>query len=107
MGATMPFGVHRGRPLAELPDDYFAWLLTIELREPLRGAVGQERARRARCARKAPQLPDPRVAEEIIGAGLRSLTRRHHPDAGGSHEAMLAVNAAAEWLRQTVRSVVA
>lgn len=36
---VMPFGKHRGTPVAELPIDYVRWLSTIELRSPLREAV--------------------------------------------------------------------
>ena len=35
----------------------------------------------------------------MIGAGVRSLARRAHPDAGGSHHAMSTVNQAADFLR--------
>ncbi len=38
---------------------------------------------------------------ELIGAAHKCLARLHHPDQGGSHETMLAVNAAAEALRRT------
>jgi hypothetical protein len=89
---TMPFGRHRGRALADLPDGYFAWLRTLDLREPLRSAVAEEVERRDR------QRPDPRVVEDLIAAGQRALARRHHPDAGGSHDAMISVRLAADWL---------
>jgi hypothetical protein len=36
---TLRFGTHRGKRLREVPVSYLAWLLTIELREPLRSAV--------------------------------------------------------------------
>jgi hypothetical protein len=36
---TIRFGTHRGKRLREVPVSYLAWLLTIELREPLRSAV--------------------------------------------------------------------
>jgi hypothetical protein len=35
---TIRFG-HRGKRLREVPVGYLEWLLTIELREPLRSAV--------------------------------------------------------------------
>src|SRR5262249_6199144 len=38
----MPFGKHRGQPLAKLPDGYLAWLFTLDLDEPLRSAVDAE-----------------------------------------------------------------
>jgi hypothetical protein len=36
---TIRFGQHRGKRLREVPVGYVEWLLTIELREPLRTAV--------------------------------------------------------------------
>ena len=36
----MPFGKHRGTSIKDIPADYLQWLhKTVELREPLRGAV--------------------------------------------------------------------
>ena len=43
------------------------------------------------------------MAQEIVSAGYRALSRRHHPDAGGSHEKMLLVNRAAAHLREAVQ----
>jgi hypothetical protein len=40
--------------------------------------------------------------EEIITAGVRWLSKRHHPDAGGSEDKMAAINAAADALRRRV-----
>jgi len=100
----MPFGRHRGEPLDRLPADYVEWLLTIDLREPLRAHVAQEAARR-RGERPSRSAPDPVIAGELVSAGLHVLARRHHPDTGGSHTAMTAVTAAADWLRGQIRSL--
>jgi hypothetical protein len=90
----MPFGKHKGWPLVDVPDDYLAWLLSLgHLREPLRSAVESERVRRA-----TREHVDPRLVEDVISAGRRALARRHHPDVGGSHELMLALDAACSWL---------
>ena len=106
MSATMPFGKHRGQ-LRALPRDYLNWLTTIDLRPWLREAVDREmdhrEAEEPRPSR--PRLQTPKLAEELITAGTRQLARRYHPDAGGSHEQMLSVNAAADWLRSTVRGL--
>jgi Putative quorum-sensing-regulated virulence factor len=103
----MPFGRYRGWPLDELPDDYLGWLFGLDdLREPLRSAVEGEW--QARFGFAAALVPLPReavpVADELVTAGYRALTRQHHPDAGGDHRTMTLVNAAAEWLRRQVRS---
>ena len=41
---------------------------------------------------------DKGVVQELIKAGYRALTRRYHPDAGGSHEQMLVLKASFEYL---------
>jgi hypothetical protein len=104
----MPFGKHKGEPLAALPDGYLDWLVTIDLRPRLRAAVWNEIRRREDAAAGRAQgsssltCPEPRVARELVGAGLRSLARRYHPDAGGSHEDMIRVTACADWLRGVI-----
>lgn len=45
---------------------------------------------------------DKDMANELINAGYRALSRKHHPDAGGSHEAMVKVNRALDALRKMV-----
>ena len=43
----MPFGLHRGKPLDELPADYLIWLGCLDdLRQPLLGHVLREMGRR-------------------------------------------------------------
>lgn len=102
----MPFGKYRGVEIAELPDDYLGWLLSLgaELREPLRTAVMAERRSRQRPRGTVKALPEPVVtaAQEIVNVGYRKLAAIHHPDRGGDTEAMTAVNLAVEWLREIV-----
>lgn len=102
----MPFGKFKGRRITDLPDAYVAWLLGLDLREPLRSAVVAEAAARGLLVGYVPRLrPARAVAEELIGAGLRALARRHHPDVGGDVTEMQQVNAAASWLRGRLREL--
>ena len=104
----MPFGQHRGRPLADLPFDYLQWLRTIDLRDPLRGAVQEEYARRKQSAQRPRGITadlDREMVDEVIGAGLRSLAPRYHPATGGSHAAMVRLNEAVGWLRSIARGL--
>jgi hypothetical protein len=111
MDTTMPFGRYRGLPLSAAPASYLWWLATRpNLRPPLRGAVLAEIGRRAGVAH-APSTPtgeagSPRheLVEAIVGAGLRALARKHHPDVGGDTATMQAINAAAAWLRRNTGS---
>ena len=41
------------------------------------------------------------LTRQIIDAGIRAMARALHPDAGGSHEAMLELNSCADTLRRT------
>jgi hypothetical protein len=99
MSATMPFGKYKGWPLADLPDDYLKWVCEVADRDPLQSAAAAEAARR-----KGPR-PDFRVVEDLIACGQRSLAKSAHPDTGGSHDAMLAVRAAADWLYTQAREL--
>jgi len=42
----IPFGKYRGHEVEALPDGYLRWLVTVELREPLRAAVWAELVQR-------------------------------------------------------------
>ena len=111
---TTPFGRHRGERVSDLPDEYLLWLSSVDIRNSkLHAAVLEEIERRRleeeRSGRddfvdrlNAPRLE---VAEQLIGAGLRTLARKHHPDAGGDSRKMVELNNAADWLRQRVRAV--
>ena len=37
----------------------------------------------------------------LLAPARAPLALKHHPDVGGSHDVMVAINAAAEWLRLT------
>jgi hypothetical protein len=102
----MPFGRHGGSPVSDLPDAYLAWLLTIELRGPLRAAVIAEAALRGLMLDTAPVgAPLRDVAEQLVTAGLHTLARKCHPDVGGDVRTMQDVTRAAAWLRQRAREL--
>src|ERR1700739_2734609 len=106
----MPFGRFRGTPITDLPSWYLRWLDNLpDLRDPLASAVRVEVERRTAEEETEPEpepeptyrpddaCPNPKLADELIGAGVRSLARRYHPDViGGSNERMRDVNLTAE-----------
>jgi len=108
MKTVIPFGKFRGLLVENLPDWYISWLADLpDLRDPLLSAVEQECERRFAerdsSDSGAKECPAAEFAEELIGAGVRTLARRYHPDVGGTNEEMQNVNAAAAWLRSQVR----
>ena len=104
MTRRMPFGKYRGKRLEDVPFEYLEWLTTLDLREPLRTHVDEEFERRA-YSQETQNLIDPTVVDELVGAGVRSLSKKYHPDVGGDHHRMAAVNQAADWLRQQARTL--
>jgi hypothetical protein len=100
----IPFGKYRGTSVTELPFDYLQWLTSIDLLDPLRAEVKKEYGARLCDQRQYEGLIDLEVIDEIISAGVRSLARTHHPDAGGDHDKMVAINNAADWLRERARN---
>lgn len=107
----LPFGKYRGVDIRVVPKDYLLWLSTLDLRDPLRKALDVELRRRDAPPPPPPRQPPPRracphpeVARQVIATGLRHLARRHHPDVGGDHEKMVALNACADWLNEQCRS---
>jgi len=102
--ATMPFGKFKGQLVAALPDEYLDWLITIELRPPLLGAVRDEYHRRfgkglePRSIRFAVPAADADLLTELVEAGRRGLARKYHPDTGGDPLVMTHVNMLADGL---------
>jgi hypothetical protein len=107
----LPFGKYRGREIADIPGSYLAWLFeeSTNLRPVLRLAIRQELARRfgepAPPARAMlPPIPsdlrDP--VARIVTSGYRAAARQAHPDIGGTHQAMVGLTAAREWLCATL-----
>lgn len=106
MTRTMPFGKHKGRAICDLPYDYLEWLVDEDfLKEPLRTRIQEEFDRR-QYAQESELTVNVKLLDEIVEAGRRALSKRHHPDIpGGSHRAMVEINNAADWLKQQVRSL--
>lgn len=108
----MPFGKYKGDDLDDILDDYLQWVLdncdiesetllrAIEIRMGLRARSGPTRS-------PPPPPPPPPSSggsgvtiEKVIRAWHRQMALKYHPDRGGSHEVMLAINEGAELLKQ-------
>jgi len=100
----MPFGRHKGEPLDTLPGDYFDWLLTIDLKEPLKSAIELEQQRRlVEVSAEVTPLAIKTTARQIISSGYRQLALKYHPDHGGAHAVMVLVNRAKEFLEERLQ----
>lgn len=87
------FGKYKDRDLSEVPEHYLTWLLKecrnlsptmrAEINRLLSGAV----------------VP----TEDIVTKWYRRLAREFHPDLGGSHEAMKAVNRGRELMIELLK----
>ncbi|MDO8475017.1 MAG: DUF3820 family protein [Candidatus Rokubacteria bacterium] len=102
----MPFGMHKGAALGEIPTEYLQWLTgRADLREPLRSAAFKELRKRYQAA-EFPQraCPDSQLAEELVGAGRRVLAKRLHPDTGGTARDFVRLGEVSEWLERVIGS---
>jgi hypothetical protein len=105
------FGKFAGCDLEDVPLSYLSWLFEEGRIDPaLRRAIRAEIADRIGTTRddegKSPRLlPAPDVADaahQIVDAGYRVAAKRAHPDAGGTHAAMLVVGDARDYLHLAV-----
>jgi hypothetical protein len=95
----IPFGKFKGQDLADLPDDYLDWLLTIELREPLHSGIAREAYARMRAPREQTGLRT--LDTNKIQKVYRSLAFVYHPDRmGGNGDVMKGINLFYEAIRQ-------
>lgn len=109
----MPFGKHKGELLEDVPESYLRWLLrNCDLGPVIRGAIletlGEEDDDEPEPPRQAPPRQAPPGSKETMEAEVQRLRRKYaasyHPDRGGSHDAMKAVNGFADELLNAVRS---
>jgi len=108
----MPWGKYRGEHVDALPSSYLCWLSEEAERVPsgLRAAALRVLSERFGGPSDADPLESPPavppalrpVAQEIIQAGYKRLALKRHPDAGGTHAAMLALGDAMAALRRLV-----
>ena len=95
----IPFGKWKGQDLADLPDDYLDWLLTIELREPLHSGIVREAYARMRAPREPTGLRT--LDTNKVKRVYRSLAFEYHPDrVGGNGDIMKGINLFYEAIRQ-------
>ena len=93
--------------ISKLPLEYLDWLLDQDfVGEPLRSTLEREFEKRLH-SQEPNNAIDISLIDELVSAGLRSLSRKYHPDLGGDHDSMVALNNCADWLRQQARRIAA
>jgi hypothetical protein len=78
----MPWGKYRGFAISDIPESYLRWVL-----DNCTGLTPTLRAAIAAILEHSGDLPT-----SLADAWYRRLAMEFHPDRGGSHEAMKAVN---------------
>src|SRR5262245_22954466 len=104
----LTFGKYKGKRINKLPTDYLVWcrdkcdILTDELRAAIEGELADradappEGAEESAAGQEAPRPPKVSPLGQTLAGDVRMLFRslalKYHPDRGGSHEAMRALN---------------
>ena len=107
-----PFGKYKGYDLQDIDDGYLWWVVDNcqKLNARLKHTILDELARRDEMGsrdRRRGKVPRVPVLLNIVAAGRRALSLKHHPDCGGSVAVMQEINAAADYLEthlQTLRN---
>lgn len=99
METRIEFGKHRGKTLAEVPEEYLGWLIGKMERE-LGAYKGEIERRQLQSEADMPWI------EKIVSVGHKTLVARYHPDNAdtGNAETFRQVQAAAEELKAALRA---
>ena len=96
----MPFGKYKNVGLDEIPESYLLWVLeNCDIGITLRRAIERELQVSDEPSPAATQA----IADDVVEAWYRTLAREFHPDWGGTHEAMKAVNRGRELLTEMLK----
>jgi hypothetical protein len=85
----------------EVPSGYLCWALDENfVKDPtLASAIREEIGKRYGLVREVVFHRPPLALVELVEAGYRALARKRHPDHGGTHDDMLALNEAIRAVR--------
>ena len=83
---TMPFGKHKGKNINDLPKDYVIWCLEnlTKIDNRLKGALVSALGKNEEVKAS--------ITIDYVKSTYYKMAMKHHPDHGGSVEAMKAIN---------------
>jgi hypothetical protein len=127
MAEYWPWGKHKGTRFEDVPTSYLKWFLRqdwakdwpdlvkdteaeLEERQPSFD-FGQKRSRARGSERERKSEPPPGWSSangngyirDIVQAGYQVVSKKHHPDFGGTHDEMVKVNLAMEEIRRVLK----
>jgi hypothetical protein len=83
------FGKFKGQEIEDVPTSYLAYLLEADFVEY---EIKAECLGIINFRYSDYELPTKHFNQEIIDKAYKKLVQRHHPDTGGNHYAMIALN---------------
>lgn len=87
------WGKYKGQSIYDVPDDYLVWLIDMRNKDI---AMYQAEIDRRESALEA----NADMLQRLIKAGFRDMSKKLHPDAGGSNAEFTELQNAYEKLRQ-------
>lgn len=106
---VFPFGKYQGWAVSKVPTFYLAWCIreVQDLVPHFREAILAEIGRRGGTSRRRRESAPAPLAhwEGLFSRWYREMALQFHPDRGGSKEAMQAINAAADRLKELLATL--
>lgn len=99
----MPFGKHKGIEVHKLPNTYLQWLYyNVSINGTLLTEVCYALGIEPDYVSNTKTHTDNEMVMSIIKSGFRELSKKLHPDVGGTDEQMKKLNSAHEYLKRLV-----
>ncbi len=90
------FGKYQGYDLEDVPEEYIQWV--IDRNKTQLGEYEAELDRRARIGQSTETM-----VHKIVSEGFRALSKKFHPDAGGTEKLMHELGASRDFLMDLIK----
>jgi uncharacterized protein (DUF3820 family) len=94
--AKLTFGKYQGYELEDVPEEYIQWV--IDRNKTQLEDYERELDRRARVGQSTETM-----IHKIVTEGFRALSKKYHPDAGGSDKLMHELGASKDFLMDLLK----